>query len=50
MKVSVSQIELAAVDADLLAVGLCEGEELPAELASAPRRSRRQGRLQEADA
>jgi leucyl aminopeptidase len=36
MKVSVSQLEIAAVDADLLAVGLCEGEELPAELASAP--------------
>ncbi len=35
MKVSVSQNELAAVDADLLAVGLCEGEELPGELASA---------------
>jgi leucyl aminopeptidase len=35
MKVSVSQLELAAVDAGLLAVGLCEGEELPAELASA---------------
>jgi leucyl aminopeptidase len=36
MKVSVSQFEIAAVDAALLAVGLCEGEELPAELASAP--------------
>jgi leucyl aminopeptidase len=36
MKVSVSQLEIAAVDAGLLAVGLCEGEELPAELASAP--------------
>jgi leucyl aminopeptidase len=35
MKVSVSQNELAAVDADLIAVGLCEGEELPGELASA---------------
>jgi leucyl aminopeptidase len=35
MKVSVSQLELAAVDADLLAVGLCEGEELPPQLASA---------------
>jgi leucyl aminopeptidase len=35
MKVSLSQVELPAVDADLLAVGLCEGEELPAELASA---------------
>jgi leucyl aminopeptidase len=35
MKVSVSQIELAAIDAELLAIGLCEGEELPAELASA---------------
>ena len=36
MNVSVSQIEISAVDAGLLAVGLCEGEELPAELASAP--------------
>ena len=36
MKVAVSQVEIPAVDADLLAVGLCEGEELPAELASAP--------------
>ncbi len=35
MKVSVSQNELAAVDADLVAIGLCEGEELPGELASA---------------
>jgi len=35
MKVSVSQIALPDVDADLLAVGLCEGEELPPELASA---------------
>jgi leucyl aminopeptidase len=35
MKVSVSQNELAAVAADLVAVGLCEGEELPGELASA---------------
>jgi leucyl aminopeptidase len=35
MKVSVSQNELAAVDADLVAIGLCEGEELPSELASA---------------
>jgi leucyl aminopeptidase len=35
MKVSASQNELAAVDADLVAIGLCEGEELPAELASA---------------
>ncbi len=36
MDVSVSQLEIPAVDAELLAVGLCEGEELPAELASAP--------------
>jgi leucyl aminopeptidase len=36
MKVSLSQLEIAAVDAGLLAVGLCEGEELPAEIASAP--------------
>jgi leucyl aminopeptidase len=35
MKVSVSQDELSQVDVDLLAVGLCEGEELPGELASA---------------
>lgn len=35
MKVSVSQGQIPDVDADLLAVGLCEGEELPAELASA---------------
>jgi leucyl aminopeptidase len=35
MNVSASQVEIAAVDADLLAVGLCEGEQLPAELASA---------------
>jgi leucyl aminopeptidase len=35
MKVSVSQATLPEADAELLAVGLCEGEELPAELASA---------------
>jgi len=35
MKVSVSQGQILDVDADLLAVGLCEGDELPAELASA---------------
>jgi leucyl aminopeptidase len=35
MKVSVSQSEIAAVDADLVAIGLCEGDELPGELASA---------------
>jgi leucyl aminopeptidase len=35
MKVTVSQVELAEVDAGLLAVGLCEGEELPAGIASA---------------
>jgi leucyl aminopeptidase len=35
MKVSVSQVEIPQVDADLLAVGLCEGEALPAELAGA---------------
>ncbi|HEX4465196.1 MAG TPA: leucyl aminopeptidase [Solirubrobacterales bacterium] len=35
MKVSVSQNEPAAADADLVAIGLCEGEELPGELASA---------------
>ncbi|HWA54057.1 MAG TPA: leucyl aminopeptidase [Solirubrobacterales bacterium] len=36
MKVSVSQSEIPAVDADLVAIGLCEGEELPGELAAAP--------------
>jgi leucyl aminopeptidase len=36
MKVAVSQVELAAVEAGLLVVGLCEGEELPAEFAAAP--------------
>jgi leucyl aminopeptidase len=36
MEVAVSQVEIPAVEADLLAVGLCEGEELPAELASTP--------------
>jgi leucyl aminopeptidase len=35
MKVSVSQNQVAAVDADLVAVGLCDGEELPGELSSA---------------
>ncbi|HEY6550511.1 MAG TPA: leucyl aminopeptidase [Solirubrobacterales bacterium] len=35
MKVSVSQAELAAVDAGMLVIGLCDGEELPAGLASA---------------
>jgi leucyl aminopeptidase len=35
MKVSVSQNDLTAIDADLIAIGLCEGEELPGELASA---------------
>jgi leucyl aminopeptidase len=35
MKVAVSQIELAAVDAALLLIGLCDGEELPAGFASA---------------
>jgi leucyl aminopeptidase len=36
MKVAVSQIEIPAVEADLVAIGLCEGESLPGELASAP--------------
>jgi len=36
MNVAVSQIELPEVDADLLAVGLCDDEDLPPELASAP--------------
>jgi leucyl aminopeptidase len=35
MKVSLSQGQIPDVDADLLAVGLCEGAELPGELASA---------------
>ncbi|MFI5026259.1 MAG: leucyl aminopeptidase [Solirubrobacterales bacterium] len=35
MKVSVSDTGIAQVDADLLAVGLCEGEALPADLAGA---------------
>src|SRR6187399_1226902 len=35
MKVSVSQSEIAAVDADLVAIGLYEGEELPGELVTA---------------
>ena len=35
MKVSVSQSEITAVDADLVAIGLCEGEELPGELSQA---------------
>jgi leucyl aminopeptidase len=35
MKVSVSQRDVSDVDADVVAVGLCEGEELPGELASA---------------
>ena len=35
MKVSVSQNEPTAVDAELVAIGLCEGEELPGDLASA---------------
>jgi leucyl aminopeptidase len=35
MKVAISQAELTQVDAGLFAVGLCEGEELTAELADA---------------
>jgi leucyl aminopeptidase len=35
MKVSLSPSEVSAVDADLVAIGLCEGEQLPGELASA---------------
>jgi leucyl aminopeptidase len=35
MKVSVSQAELTTVDADLVAIGLCEGEKLPDDLANA---------------
>jgi leucyl aminopeptidase len=36
MRVEVSQIQTTETDADLLAVGLYEGEQLPAELAGAP--------------
>jgi leucyl aminopeptidase len=36
VQVSVSQAEISEVEADLVAIGLYEGEELPAELASAP--------------
>jgi len=35
MKVVVSQSDVSAAEADLVAVGLCEGEELPADLAAA---------------
>jgi leucyl aminopeptidase len=35
MKVSVSQTAIPEVDAELLAVGLCEGEQMPPELADA---------------
>ncbi|HSK49614.1 MAG TPA: leucyl aminopeptidase, partial [Solirubrobacterales bacterium] len=35
MRVELSQAQLSAVDADLVAIGLREGEELPAELAAA---------------
>jgi leucyl aminopeptidase len=35
LKISVSQSEIAGVDADLVAIGLHEGEQLPGELASA---------------
>jgi leucyl aminopeptidase len=46
MKVSVSQIQIPEVDADLLAVGLCEGEQLPPELASARGASDARGGLE----
>ncbi|HEX3042826.1 MAG TPA: leucyl aminopeptidase [Solirubrobacterales bacterium] len=36
MKVEVKQVELAAIEADLLVVGLAEGGELPVPIASAP--------------
>jgi leucyl aminopeptidase len=36
MHVSVDRIEIPAVEAGLLAIGLCEGEELPGEIAAAP--------------
>jgi leucyl aminopeptidase len=35
MKVSLTQNEVSALDADLVAIGLCEDEQLPGELASA---------------
>ena len=44
-----SQAELAEVDADLLVVGLYEGEELPGRPRRRRGRRRRQGRLPEAD-
>jgi len=36
VNVDVSQVEIGEIEADLIAIGLCEGEELPAEFASAP--------------
>jgi leucyl aminopeptidase len=36
VNVDVRQVEIGRIDADLVAIGLFEGEELPAELASAP--------------
>jgi len=36
MKVEVREAELTEVDADLVAVGLCEGDSLPAAIAAAP--------------
>jgi leucyl aminopeptidase len=36
MRVEVRQAELTEVDADLVAVGLCEGDSLPAAIAAAP--------------
>ena len=48
LNVAVSQIDLTAVEADLLAVGLYEGGELPAEIASAPGAANAKGGVQEA--
>jgi leucyl aminopeptidase len=48
VNVSVSQAEVSQVDADLLAVGLCEDEELPAELADARGAADAQGAFKQA--
>ena len=36
MQVEVRQIEPSEAEADLVVIGLCEGEDLPAEIATAP--------------
>ncbi len=46
VEVRVLDIEVVEVGADLLVVGLCEGEELPAELAGAPGASEAKGAFQ----